>query len=172
MVQLTGSKLEKEYGSAVYCHLAYLTYMQSTPCAIPPPWNQDCQEKYQEPQIFEWYHSHDRKWRESKEPLDKCERGEWKSWLHSTFKKLRSQHLILSLHGKGWKSGSSYRFSWAPKLSIDSDSSLEVKRCLLLGRKAMRNLSESESCSVMSQSLWPRGLCMSMAFSSPEYWSQ
>ena len=32
MVQLTGSKLEKEYGSVVYCHLAYLTYMHSTSC--------------------------------------------------------------------------------------------------------------------------------------------
>ncbi|CAN0239157.1 unnamed protein product [Rangifer tarandus platyrhynchus] len=30
MEQLTGSKLEKEYGKAVHCHLAYLTYMQST----------------------------------------------------------------------------------------------------------------------------------------------
>ena len=26
----TGSKLGKEYVKAVYCHLAYLTYMQST----------------------------------------------------------------------------------------------------------------------------------------------
>ena len=26
----TGSKQEKEYVKAVYCHLAYLTYMQST----------------------------------------------------------------------------------------------------------------------------------------------
>ena len=28
--QLTGSKLGKEYENAVYCHPAYLTYMQST----------------------------------------------------------------------------------------------------------------------------------------------
>ena len=28
--QQTGSKLGKEYLKAVYCHLAYLTYMQST----------------------------------------------------------------------------------------------------------------------------------------------
>ena len=27
----TGSKLRKEYVKAVYCHPAYLTYMQSTP---------------------------------------------------------------------------------------------------------------------------------------------
>ena len=30
MEQLTGSKLEKEYVKAVYCHRAYLTYMQNT----------------------------------------------------------------------------------------------------------------------------------------------
>ena len=29
MEQQTGSKKEKEYVKAVYCHLAYLTYMQS-----------------------------------------------------------------------------------------------------------------------------------------------
>ena len=30
MEQKTGSKLGKEYINAVYCHHAYLTYMQST----------------------------------------------------------------------------------------------------------------------------------------------
>ena len=30
MEQQTGSKSEKEYIKAVYCHPAYLTYMQST----------------------------------------------------------------------------------------------------------------------------------------------
>ena len=32
MEQWTGSKLGKEYINAVYCHPAYLTYMQSTSC--------------------------------------------------------------------------------------------------------------------------------------------
>ena len=32
MELLTGSKLRKEYVKAVYCHPAYLTYMQSTSC--------------------------------------------------------------------------------------------------------------------------------------------
>ena len=30
MEQLTGSKLVKEYNKAIYCHPAYLTYIQST----------------------------------------------------------------------------------------------------------------------------------------------
>ena len=35
MEQQTCSKLEKEYIKAVYCHPAYLTYIQSTSCKIP-----------------------------------------------------------------------------------------------------------------------------------------
>ena len=35
MEQQTGSKLGKEYVKAVYCHPAYLTYMQRTSCKIP-----------------------------------------------------------------------------------------------------------------------------------------
>ena len=49
MEQQTGSKLGKEYVKAVYCHPAYLTYMQSTSWEMPG-WkkhNQDWQEKYQ-----------------------------------------------------------------------------------------------------------------------------
>ena len=34
MEQGTGSKSEKEYVKAVYCHPAYLTYMQSTSCKM------------------------------------------------------------------------------------------------------------------------------------------
>ena len=34
MEQQTGSKLGKEYVKAVYCHPAYLTYMQSISCEM------------------------------------------------------------------------------------------------------------------------------------------
>ena len=51
MKQQTGSKLGKEYIKAIYCHPAYLTYMQSTSCEMPD-WmkhklNQGGREKYQ-----------------------------------------------------------------------------------------------------------------------------
>ena len=51
MEQQTGSKSGKEYVKAVYCHHAYLTYMQSTLYKMLS-WmnqslNQDWQEKYQ-----------------------------------------------------------------------------------------------------------------------------
>ena len=35
MKQQTGSKSGKEYVKAVYCHPAYLTYMQRTSCEMP-----------------------------------------------------------------------------------------------------------------------------------------
>ena len=48
MEQWTDSKLGKEYVKAVYCHPAYLTYMQSISCEMPSTsWNQDCWKKYQ-----------------------------------------------------------------------------------------------------------------------------
>ena len=50
-------------------------------------WNQDCQEKYQQPQISRWYHSNGKKWKETKESLDEGERGEWKGWLKTQHSK-------------------------------------------------------------------------------------
>ena len=53
MEEQTGSILEyvKEYVKAVYCHPAYLTFMQSTSWEMlgggSTSWNQDCLEKYQ-----------------------------------------------------------------------------------------------------------------------------
>ena len=35
MEQQTGSKLRKELVKVIYCHPAYLTYMQSTSCEVP-----------------------------------------------------------------------------------------------------------------------------------------
>ena len=35
MEQQTGSKLRMEYVKAIYCHPAYLNYMQSTSCETP-----------------------------------------------------------------------------------------------------------------------------------------
>ena len=44
--QQTGSKLGKKYVKAVYCHHAYLTYMQKRWAGGSTSWNQDCLEKY------------------------------------------------------------------------------------------------------------------------------
>ena len=80
--QWTGSRLGKENVKAVYCHPAYLTYMQSTSCEVlvgwSTSWNQDCWVKSQ---ICRWHHSYGRKWRGAKDPLDEGERKKWKNWL-------------------------------------------------------------------------------------------
>ena len=52
MGQWTGSKLGKKCDKALYCHPAYIFYVQSTSCEIPgwmnQSWNQDYQGKYQQ----------------------------------------------------------------------------------------------------------------------------
>ena len=46
MEQLTGSKLGKEYVKAVYCHPAYLTYMQNTSCKMPGWMNHELKSRF------------------------------------------------------------------------------------------------------------------------------
>ena len=83
MEQQTGSKSGKEYIKAVYCHPAYLTYMQEYIM-----WNAGLDEaqagiKIARRNINNLRYADDpygRKIRKTKEPLDESERGEWKSW--------------------------------------------------------------------------------------------
>ena len=101
MEQQTGSKLGKEYLKAVCCHSTYLTYMQSTSREILGRKKHKLESRLlgeisitsdmqETPPLWQ-------KWRRSKESLDESERREWKS---PTFRKLRSWHLVPSLHGK------------------------------------------------------------------------
>ena len=105
--------------------------------------HQDCREKYQQPQICRWHHPYDRKRRRTKEPLDESERRVKKEAWISAFKKLRSWHPVPSLHGKEmwkqWKQRQTFIFLGS-KITEDGDCSHEIKRCLLLGTKAMTNL--------------------------------
>ena len=79
MEQQTGSKLGKEYVKAVYCHPAYLTYMQSTSCEIPG-W---MKHKLESSLLGEISITSDmqmtpplcRKQRRTKKPLEESERG-------------------------------------------------------------------------------------------------
>ena len=81
MEQQTGSKLAKEYIKAVYCHPAYLTYMQSISCKMPGCMKHKLESRLQSAQICRRHHPCGRKWRGTKEPLDESEREEWKAWL-------------------------------------------------------------------------------------------
>ena len=80
MEQQTGSRLGKEYVKAVYCHPAYLTYMQSTSCEMLG-W---MKHKLESRLLGEISITSDRqmtpplcrKQRGTEEPLDESERGE------------------------------------------------------------------------------------------------
>ena len=80
MEQCTGSKSGKEYIKAVYCHLAYLTYMQNTACKMPG-WMKHKLESRLLGEIsttsdMQMTHPYDRKQRGTKAPLDESERRE------------------------------------------------------------------------------------------------
>ena len=60
---------------------------------------------------------------------------------NSAFRKLRSWHLVPSLHGKCGKMETVRDFIFlVSKITADGDCSHEIKRHLLLGRKAMTKL--------------------------------
>ena len=76
-----GSKLGKGYIKVVYCHPAYLIYMQSTSCKMSY-WMTQAGIKIarRNVNIGRWHHPYGRKWR-TKELSGESERGECKSWL-------------------------------------------------------------------------------------------
>ena len=85
MEQQTCFKLGNEYVKAVYCHPAYLTYMQSTPCEMPG-WMKHKLESRLLGEIsitsdMQMTPPLEQKAKKNKELLDESERREWKSWL-------------------------------------------------------------------------------------------
>ena len=78
--QLTGSKLGKECIKAVYCHPAYLTYMQSTSCKISVWVNHKLESRLPgEISITSDMQMPPALWQKAKKnekPLDERERGE------------------------------------------------------------------------------------------------
>ena len=99
--------------------------------------NRDCQEKYQQLQICRWYHSNGRKWRGTKEPLWKWKRGVGN--IQKT--KIVACSPITSWQLEGEKVEAATEFSFlGSRITLHGDCSHEVKRCSLLGRKAVTNL--------------------------------
>ena len=80
MEQQTGSKSGKEYVKAVYCHPAYITYLQSTSYEMPGWMKHNLESRLlgeisitSDTQMLPPY---GRKQRRTKEPLDESEREE------------------------------------------------------------------------------------------------
>ena len=91
MKQQTGSKLGKKYDKAVYCHSAYLTFIQSTSCKMSGWMNHKLESRLPgEISIISDMQLTPPLWqkaRGTKEPFDESERGERKSWLETQHSK-------------------------------------------------------------------------------------
>ena len=80
MEQQSGSKLGNENFKAVYCHPAYLTYMQSISCEMPGWMKHKHKSRFPGEILItsdaQSTPPYGRKQRRTKEPLDESERGE------------------------------------------------------------------------------------------------
>ena len=75
------------------------------------------------------------------EPLDEGERRDWKSWLNMHKTKIMVPGPITSWQTEGGEMEAMTDFIFlGSKITVDGDCSHEIKKCLLLERKAMTNL--------------------------------
>ena len=140
-------QLGKEYVKAVYCHPAYLTHIQSTSWETLG-WMKHKLESSLLGEIsitsdMQMTPPYGRKQRGTKEPFDENEREAWKSWLKTQHlkTKIMASSPITSWQRDGETMETVRSFiSGGSKVTADGDCSHEIKRCLLLGRKAMTNL--------------------------------
>ena len=108
--------------------------------------------------------------RGTKESLDKCERGEWKSRLKTQHSKnedhgIQSHHFMANIWGNN-EEVTDFIFLGS-KITADYVYSHEIKRRLLLGRKAMTNLVNI----LKSRDITDKGLySQSYGFSSRHVW--
>jgi len=147
--QLTSSKSGKEYVKAVYCHPAYLTYMQSTSCKMQNAGLDDSQPgiKIVGRSINNLRYADDTLVAETEEELksllmrvkEKSEKAGLKLNIQKT--KIMAFSPITSLQIDGGKVETMTDFIFlGSKSTADGDYSHKIKKHLLLGRKAMTNL--------------------------------
>ena len=144
MEQRTGSKLGKEYAEATDCHPSYLTYMQSTSCEM----------ELDEAQV--WIKIAGRNISNLRYADDTTlmaeSRNKEKSLLMKESRKTGLKLNILKtrimasspitswqIDGETMKAMTGFILGGS-KIIVDSDCSHEIKRRLLLGKKAMMNL--------------------------------
>ena len=145
MEQWTGCKLGNEYVKAVYCHLAYLICMQSTSCKMLGWMKHKLESRLPgEISITSDMHNHPygRKWRGTKKPLDEVKEESEKVGLKFNVQKTKimASSPITSWQITREKVKTVIHFIFlCSKITMDGDCHHEIKRCLLLGRKAMTN---------------------------------
>ena len=132
---------------AVYCHPAYLTYMQSTPCEmlgwIKHKLESRLPGEISVTQTCWWHHPYGRKWRGTKEPFDEVKEESEKAGLKLNIQKTKimASGPITSwqIYGETMETVTDFIFLGS-NVTADGDCSHEIKIWLLLGRKAMKNL--------------------------------
>jgi len=146
--QWIGPKLVKEYDKAVYCHLAYLTDMQEYIM-----WNARLNEaqtgiKAAGGNTNNLRYADDNTLRaESEEELknllmkvkEKSEKASIKFDIQTTKIMVSGSITLWEIAGERMGTVRDFIFLGS-KITADGDFSHEIKRCLLLGRKAMTNL--------------------------------
>ena len=139
--QQTGSKLGKEHIKAVYCHAAYLNYMQSTSCEMPGWMEAQAGIKTAKRNINNLRYADDTTFMaESEEELKsllmkvkESEKADLK--LNIQKNKIMSSHPITSWQIDRDKVETVTDFIFlGSKITTDGDYNHEIKRCLLLLR--------------------------------------
>ena len=152
MEQQTGSKLGKEYVKAVYCHPVYLTYMQSTSCEMPD-W---MKHKLESRLPGELSITSDRQmtpplWQKAKKELksllmkekEEREKAGLKLNIQKTKIMASSPIILWQIDGETMEIVTDFIYLGF-KITADGDCSQEIKRRLLLGRKAMIHLDSRQ----------------------------
>ena len=149
--QQTGCKLGKEYIKAVYCHFAYLTYMQNTSRKMPGCMKHKLESRLPGENINNLRYAYDTtlmaESKELKSPLMKEESEKVGLKLNIQKTKIMASGPITSWQMDG-ETVTDFIF-FGSKITADGDCSHEIKRRLLLGRKAMTNLSSVQSLSTV-----------------------
>ena len=123
--------------------------------------------------ICRWHHPYGRKWRRTKEPPDESERGEWKVGLKLNVQKSK---IMASGPITSWQIDGETMTDFiflGSKITADGDCSHEIKRCLLLGRKAMTNLDsilKSRGITLLTKACLWFWQSQSYHFSSTHLW--
>ena len=178
MEQRTGSKLGKQCVKAAYCHPAYLTYMQSTSCEMLG-WMKHKLESRLSGEISitsdtQMTPPFGRKWRRTKKPLGKSERGECKSWLKTQHSKNEDHgiwfhHFMENRWGNNGNSDRLHIFLGS-KITTDGDCSHKIKRHLLLGRNLDRVL-KSRDITLLTKVCLIKAMVFPVAMYGCENWT-
>ena len=145
MEQQTGSKLGKEYVKAVYCHPAYLTYMKSASSEMLSWVKHQLESRL----LGEMSITSDTQvtppfWQKSEEELksllkEESEKAGLKLNIQKTKTTASDPITTWQIDGEKMETVTEFIFLGS-KITGDGDCSHEIKRRLLLGRKAMTNL--------------------------------